>query len=126
MRGFDPQDFPDYSTYEKHRNKLQRAQRVSKSLFDIWNSVTGWFPHNSGYYYEIMSILDDAVQVGYEQAMGMPHKAKDYDIDEHSIDGYTEACDFCKHQFFVYGCEEECARKVNGLQCKLEVKENLD
>lgn len=126
MRGFDPQDFPDYSTYEKHRNELQRAQRVSKSLFDVWTAFTGWFPKNTGCYCEILSLLNDAVQLGYEQALKMPHKSKDYDIDDVSINGYSDACDFCKHQYFVYGCEEECACKDKGLPCKLEVKATLD
>lgn len=126
MRGFEAKDFPDSFTYDRHKNALRRAQRTSKSLFDLWNSVTGWFPEDSGYYYEIMSLLDDAVQIGYEQALGIPHKSSDYDIDNGSIDGYTGACDFYKHQYFVYNCEEECARKNNGLECKLEVKEYLD
>ena len=126
MRGFEPADFIDYHAYETNRNQLERAQRTAKSVFDIWNAGVGLFLKDSGYYYEILSLLDDAVQIGYERAIGLSHKSTDYDIDAVTLNGYTGACNFCKHQYFVYGCEEECARKSAGLSCEIDAKEYLD
>lgn len=126
MRGFEPSDFQDYDTYTKSRNQLRRAQRVGKSIFDLWNDANGLCLRDSSLYYELESLLDDAVQIGYEAALGMPHKASDYDIDRATVIGYENQCDFCKHQYFVYNCEEECARENKGLPCNLEIKEHLD
>jgi len=126
MRGFGPTDFPDYGEYQIHRDRLERAQRTNNRLFDAWNDSTGLFPKNTGYRYEIESLLEDAVQIGYEAALKIPHKPSDYDIDEATIATYPNKCDFCKNQYFVYNCEEECTRRRAGLPCKLEVKEYLD
>lgn len=123
MSGFSPKDFG--ATYEKHRDELERARRVAKLLLDLWVDATGWFPKGTSRCYEIQSLIEDATRIGYEAALGMPHKSKDYDIDEVTLGGYGHKCDFCKHQYFVYNCEEECARTSAGLSCKLTVKENL-
>ena len=126
MSGFNPKDFGEYTTYEKHRNELERARRVAKLLLGLWVDATGWFPKGTSRHYEIQSLIEDATRIGYEAALGMPHKVKDYDIDEVTLGCHEHKCDFCKHQYFVYNCEEECARTSIGLPCKLTVKENLE
>ncbi|MDD3021788.1 MAG: hypothetical protein PHX61_12545 [Alphaproteobacteria bacterium] len=126
MRGFDPKDFPDYHTYEINRNKLERAQRVANRLFDLWNDSTGIFQPHTGYWYEAIGSIEDAVQIGYEEAIGLPHKSSDYDVDEVTVGDYADRCKFCKHVYYVYGCEENCALKTKGLECNFEVKEFLE
>lgn len=126
MRGLDPKDFEDVHTYETHRNELERAQRVANRLFDLWNDANEVFQPHTGFWYEAIGIIEDAVQIGYESAIGLPHKASDYDVDKATVEDYVDRCKFCKHEYYVYGCEQNCALKNKGLDCKLEVKEYIE
>lgn len=125
MSDFVASDFSDYHAYETHRNQLERARRVSKRLLDLWADAGVWFPKGSSVYYEMLSLVEDATKIGYEAALGMPHRAKDYDVDSATLRGYAHKCDFCKHQYFVYNCEEECARKNKGLPCEIDTVEYI-
>lgn len=123
---FIPKDFADYNTYEKNAIKLEQTQRLYHKIFNVWISLSGMIEKDTPLFCEIASLLDNAVQIGYEAALDMPHKASDYDIDRATVIGYENQCDFCKHQYFVYNCEEECARENKGFPCDLDVKEYLD
>lgn len=48
--------------------KLKNAQRRALNIFDKWNNVTGYFQKDSGYYYEIQSVIEDAVHCGTQAA----------------------------------------------------------
>lgn len=126
MKGFNPSQFTDYDEYRKHRDNLERTQRLKNHIFEAWNSISNLFPPYSGYYIEIQELLEGAVQLGYEAALGMPHKATDYDIDERTLDAYQNKCHFCKHHYLIYGYEDECILRKKRLPCKLEVKEYID
>jgi hypothetical protein len=43
---------------------LQYAIRQALNNMDKWNDVTGCFPNGTGYYYEMQSIVEDAVKIG--------------------------------------------------------------
>ena len=49
---------------------LDMAIRRARNLFDRWNDVTGFADKPSGYYYEILACIDDAVHCGARAACG--------------------------------------------------------
>ena len=42
------------------RGELQNAKRRALNIFDDWVAVTGVVGMNTGYYYEIQSLIEDA------------------------------------------------------------------
>ncbi len=51
--------------------ELADAKRRALNLFDKWNDVTGRFEKGSAYYYEIQSVIEDAVECGAQAASGV-------------------------------------------------------
>jgi hypothetical protein len=45
-------------------NKLCIAKDKARIMFDKWNGVTGFFEKDTGYYYEIIGCIEDAVKIG--------------------------------------------------------------
>jgi len=54
--------------------EMQFAKRRARNLFDDWNDVTGQIAKFSGYYYEIMDIIDDAAECGVQMGVGVYEK----------------------------------------------------
>jgi len=52
------------------RGQLEYAQGKARELFNRWNDVTGLVPECTGYYYEIIGCIDDAVDIGARVACG--------------------------------------------------------
>lgn len=52
-----------------NKGQVGKAQRIALNVFDKWNDVTGFVPENTGYYYEILSIIEDAVHIGAQMAI---------------------------------------------------------
>ena len=50
--------------------ELDNAIRRALNLFDAWNDVTGFVVKHTGYYYEMQSIVEDAVHCGAQAATG--------------------------------------------------------
>lgn len=50
--------------------QLSDAKRRALNIFDNWNQVTGAIPHGCSTYYEMQSILEDAVHCGAQAATG--------------------------------------------------------
>jgi hypothetical protein len=48
------------------RGRIDSAIRRIYNKFDEWNSVTGFVAMHTGYYYELQSILEDAVHCGVQ------------------------------------------------------------
>ncbi len=44
---------------------LETAKRWALVGLDDWNAVTGYVPSNTGYYFEITSLIEDAVEYGF-------------------------------------------------------------
>lgn len=53
------------------RGELQNAKRRALNIFDDWVAVTGVVGMNTGYYYEIQSLIEDAVECGAQAACGV-------------------------------------------------------
>jgi hypothetical protein len=51
------------------RGEIDYAVRRALGKFDEWNDVTGFVPKFSGYYYEIQSVITDAVHCGFQRAL---------------------------------------------------------
>jgi hypothetical protein len=51
-------------------SELRSATRRALNLFDKWNDATGCFVKNSGYYDEILGVIEDAVHCGAQAATG--------------------------------------------------------
>lgn len=58
--------------------ELEKAKRIALQLFDEWNDTTGIFLEHSGYYYEICSVIEDAVDIGAKMASGIKINLQDY------------------------------------------------
>jgi hypothetical protein len=52
------------------RGELDNAVRRALNIFDKWNDVTGYVTPHQGYYYEIQSLIVDAVHCGAQAATG--------------------------------------------------------
>lgn len=61
--------------------ELDSAERRALNLFDKWNHVTGFVIPHTGYYYELQSIIKDAVHCGAQQAVGEFRQLSDDDVD---------------------------------------------
>lgn len=51
------------------KGEVEYALRRAYNAFDKWNDVTGMFEKNTGYYYEILGCLEDAVHCGIQIAL---------------------------------------------------------
>ena len=54
-----------------NRGQLADAKRRALNLFDLWNAVTGFVERNTGYYYELQGVIEDAVECGAQEALGV-------------------------------------------------------
>lgn len=52
------------------KGELQLAICRAHNLFDQWNDCTGYFVKGSGYYFECLACIDDAVHCGAQAATG--------------------------------------------------------
>jgi hypothetical protein len=53
------------------KGELEFAKRRALNLFDKWNNVTRFVQEHTGYYYEIQSCIEDAVECGFQAAAGV-------------------------------------------------------
>jgi len=51
--------------------ELKNAERRALNLLDKWLNVTGVVGINSGYYYELQGLMEDAVKCGAQAASGV-------------------------------------------------------
>lgn len=51
------------------KGEVEYAVRRAHNKFDEWNDVTRLIPKFSGYYYEIQSVIEDAVHCGFQRAL---------------------------------------------------------
>jgi hypothetical protein len=123
---FKPNQFLDYSEYEVHSNHLDRAQCLAHKICGLWGDEYGLAEPNTSWQRKLFEIVDMAVQIGYEQAINKPHNAVDYGIVESLVEDLPDKCDYCKAQYFKYGCEERCALAEKDEACRLSVKERLE
>ncbi len=54
--------------------RLEQAKRFALMNYDHWNEVTGFPTPHTGYYYEIASLIEDAVEFGFGVAHGQTWK----------------------------------------------------
>ena len=59
------------------KGEVESAERRALNLFDKWNDITGIFTKHTGYYYEIQSIIKDAVHCGIQGALRDYKKLED-------------------------------------------------
>jgi len=62
------------------KGEIEFAKRRALNLFDKWNDCTGLVPKFTGYYYELQSVIEDAVECGVQQAAGI-HKPLETEKD---------------------------------------------
>lgn len=66
------------------KGEVDYAIRRALNIFDNWNNCTGFVPKFTGYYYELQSVIEDAVHCGFQQALGDEKKL------DSEIDGWKE------------------------------------
>lgn len=54
--------------------RIEQAKRFALMNYDKWNEVTGFPAPHTSYYYEIASIIEDAVEFGFGVAHGQSWK----------------------------------------------------
>ena len=57
--------------------ELDGAIRRALNVFDEWNDVAGLIPKNCGTYYEMQSVIEDAVHCGAQAALGIKEPLPD-------------------------------------------------
>lgn len=75
------------------KGQHEYAVRKAHELFDAWNDVAGVVHKFSGYYYEILSVIEDAVRVGSMVALGIKFAIEDGEIKQHVTDAETKSSD---------------------------------
>ena len=65
------------------KGEIEYAIRKAHENFDRWNDVTGFIPKFSGYYYEALAVVEDAVKIGSRVAC---HLQIRFDDDGNLID----------------------------------------
>ena len=53
------------------QGELKDAKRRALNIFDDWVNVTGVVVMHTGYYYELQSLIEDAVECGAQAACGV-------------------------------------------------------
>ena len=61
-----------------NKGQIADAERFALTQFDKWNNVTGALPQGTGHYYEMQSVITDAVHIGIQMALAGQVK---YDTD---------------------------------------------
>lgn len=51
--------------------ELKNAERRALNILDGWVDTTGFVQKNTGYYYELQGIIEDAVKCGAQAACGV-------------------------------------------------------
>ena len=51
------------------RGEMDYAKRMALNSFDKWNDSTGFFEKGTSYYYEVQSVIEDAVKIGIKVAL---------------------------------------------------------
>ena len=52
------------------KGEMESAKRRVLNILDNWVEVTGFVEKHTGYYYELQSVVEDAVHCGAQQALG--------------------------------------------------------
>jgi hypothetical protein len=47
---------------------IDKAERLALNEFDKWNDITGFVSEYTSYYYEMQSLIEDAVHIGIQMA----------------------------------------------------------
>lgn len=53
------------------KGQLDYANFRARRIFEDWNDLTGAVPRGSSLYYELLSVLEDAVHCGAQTALGI-------------------------------------------------------
>lgn len=56
------------------KGELDNATRRALNILDGWNDVTGAVQKGTGWYYELQSVIEDAVKCGAQAASGVHKK----------------------------------------------------
>ena len=51
------------------KGKIEKAERLALNEFDKWNDVTWFVDEDTGYYYELQGLIQDAVHIGIQMAI---------------------------------------------------------
>lgn len=51
--------------------EIKDAKIRALAIFDQWNNVTGAIEKNTGWYYELQSVIEDAVDCGVQAGLGI-------------------------------------------------------
>jgi hypothetical protein len=51
--------------------QMEDAKIRALTIFDQWNDVTGAVAKNTGWYYELQSVIEDAVECGVQAGLGI-------------------------------------------------------
>ena len=54
--------------------ELKTAKRRALNIWDKWREVTGVFDDGSSYRWEVEGIIEDAVEIGVQCALGIKRK----------------------------------------------------
>jgi hypothetical protein len=69
-----PPESLDITRIPCSEGRLKQAKRFALMNYDKWNEVTGFPTPHTSYYYEIASIIEDAVEFGFGVAHGQSWK----------------------------------------------------
>ena len=50
------------------------ARRRAANILDRWNDTAGLVTKHTGYYWELLAVIEDAVECGAQAALGVEHK----------------------------------------------------
>jgi hypothetical protein len=62
---------------------IDKAERLALNEFDKWNDITGFVSEHTSYYYEIQSVIEDAVHIGIQMALNSKVKYDEFGDVKH-------------------------------------------
>ena len=72
------------------KGRIATARRRAENKLDEWNDIAGIFVKNTGYYFEIQSVIEDAVHCGVQAALEveepLPSEKKDIGVEEDRVE----------------------------------------
>lgn len=81
-----------------NKGQLANAKRRALNILDGWNDVTGAVTKESGWYWELQSVIEDAVECGVQGALGVheeleSEKEDGAACDRHGDDTICKSCE---------------------------------
>lgn len=92
------------------KGQVEKAERIALNQFDKWNDVTGLVGDHTSYYFELQSLMEEAVHIGIQMSIdGLVKFDQDGNVKTHeSGQDESDEEDLNEPILFSYWLMENC------------------